>query len=314
MIFYSDISNIPEIPNTIVTVGNFDGVHLGHKAIIDKMLEIKKKTNGNIVVLTFNPHPQNVLKKNNDFKYIHFIGRKSNIFARIGVDYLINIPFTAEFAKLSTEYFIEHYLVNILHAKYIVVGYDCHFGISHEETITVLSDLCAKHKFEFIEIPPVYIKDKIISSSAIREYLRQGMIKEANRMLGYEYSIFGQVVYGHHLGRTIGFPTANIIIENDLKLIAAEGVYVCYIKWNKNMFFGICNIGTRPTLNGKDLTIEVNIFDFNEDIYGEFLGIYFIDKLRDEQKFDSLDSLKAQISVDAERAKEIIESMPQYHF
>ncbi len=299
MKFFHDISCFPKIKNAIVTVGNFDGVHLGHKAIFKKMKEIKKETNGNIVVITFHPHPKDVLtdKRQN---YITSKGRKTNLLARSGVDYLLEIDFTKEFAKTSTEDFIVNYLVNVINAIHIVVGYDCHFGHNYNNTLETLDKLSKTYNFKVTQIPPVYIKDKIVSSTMIREFLEKGMIEKANEMLGYSYSIFGQVIYGKQLGRTIGFPTANIFLENELKVIAANGVYACIVRFYGVNYYGMCNIGTRPTVNGKELSIEVNIFDFDKEIYGENIGIYFKARIRDEIKFKNLEELKKQLTKDRE--------------
>ena len=304
MRYYSNIADFPKIDNAIVTVGNFDGVHLGHKAIINEMKKIKNETNGNIVVVTFNPHPKSILC-DSGIKYIHSNSRKSKLLAKLGVDYLINIPFTKEFSKLSPEEFISEYLVKHIHAKHIVVGYDCHFGPNHNKTMNALMELSNKHNYNIIDIPPVYSNGKIISSTEIRKALQQGNIKEANTMLGYEYSIYGKVVYGQQIGRTIGFPTANLFIDDELKLIAANGVYACKIKLDNENYFGMCNIGYRPTLNGKDLTIETNIFDFSRDIYDEYIGVYFVDRIRDEVAFKDLKALKAQLEIDASTALDL---------
>lgn len=306
MRYFSNINDVPKIDNAIVSVGNFDGVHLGHKAIIDRMKEIKEKNGGSIVIVTFSPHPKSVFL-NTDIKFINSNSRKSNILAKLGVDYLININFTKEFAKLSPSDFIKDYLVGKIAAKSIVVGYDCHFGPDHNATMEALHKLSKEFHYEVIDIPQVYYNGKIISSTAIRTALQQGNIKAANMMLGYEYSIYGKVVYGQQIGRTIGFPTANVFIENDLKVIAANGVYACKIKVNNENYFGMCNIGYRPTVKGKDLTIEANIFDFDKDIYDEYICVYFIDRIRDEIVFTDLTALKEQLKIDAATIKKMFQ-------
>ncbi|MDL2227343.1 bifunctional riboflavin kinase/FAD synthetase [Bacteroidales bacterium OttesenSCG-928-K03] len=305
MRYYSDITEFPKIDNAIVAVGNFDGVHLGHKAVIEKMKQIKEKNGGNIVIVTFHPHPRSVLSDKN-VKFIHSQSRKAHLLAKLGVDYLMDINFTKEFSKLSAYQFIENYLVKYINAKNIVVGYDCHFGPDHNKTMEALNELKKKYHYEITNIPPVYCDGKIVSSTQIRNALERGDIKEANLMLGYEYSVYGRVVYGQQIGRTIGFPTANVFIENDLKLIAANGVYACKIKINNENFFGMCNIGYRPTVHGKDLTIEANIFNFDRDIYDEYIGVYFVDRIRDEIAFKDLAMLKEQLNKDVLTAKEIL--------
>ena len=299
MKYFHDISSLPTIHNSIVTVGIFDGIHKGHKALFDKMKEIKLQTGGDIVVITFHPHPKLILDDNcNHVNYLHSTGRKTDLLAHLGVDILIDINFTKEFSQIPTKTFLSNYIINSLHPAYIVVGYDCHFGHGNENTIDILKQYSNKYNYQIIQVPPIYFNNQIISSSAIRSALKSGDIETANNMLGYEYSIYGQVVYGRQIGRTIGFPTVNLFIENDLKLIAANGVYACKIKWHQNMYYGMCNIGTRPTVNGNSLTIEVNIFDFSEDIYGENICILFCKRIRSEHKFDNIIELKEQLEKD----------------
>lgn len=299
MRYFNSIESIDSLNNSIVTVGVFDGIHLGHTTIIEKMKSLKKMTGGNIVVITFYPHPREVLSDNKfQINYIHSQGRKIDMFANLGVDILIDITFTKEFSLIPTYSFLKDYIVDKLNPSHIVVGYDCHFGHDKSQSIKVLQQHQQELGYETIVVPPVFYDDKIISSSLIRDCLLNGDVETANNMLGYEYYIFGQVVYGQQLGRTIGFPTVNLFLENNMKLIVANGVYACKIKWHGDFFDGMCNIGTRPTVNGSNVTIEVNIFDFNHDIYGENVCIYFYKKIRNEDKFNGLHDLKHQLEKD----------------
>ncbi|NCD42556.1 MAG: bifunctional riboflavin kinase/FAD synthetase [Bacteroidia bacterium] len=296
MKFYHTISGFPLLPNAVVTIGVFDGVHHGHRTIIDRMKTIAMETGGETVLVTFNPHPRTVLYEDSKFlKFIHSRSRKADLLARTGIDYLIEIPFTMEFAQMPAKTFIENILVKQIGVKHLVVGHDYHFGKGKEGTYEGLVAMGQEMGFSVERIAPVKIGGIVVSSTQIRKALREGNITKANALLGYEYSILGEVIYGQQLGRTIGFPTANIEVPNKLKLLAANGVYACKILWKNEKHIGMGNIGYRPTVNGDNLTIEVNIFDFNTDIYGDFLTLYFVERIRDEIKFKNLQALKEQL-------------------
>jgi len=294
--FYHTISGFPLLSNAVVTIGVFDGVHHGHRTIIDRMKTIARETGGETVLVTFNPHPRTVLYEDSKFlKFIHSRSRKADLLARTGIDYLIEIPFTMEFAQMPAKTFIENILVKQIGVKHLVVGHDYHFGKGKEGTYEGLVEMGQEMGFSVERIAPVKIGGIVVSSTQIRKALREGDITKANALLGYEYSILGEVIYGQQLGRTIGFPTANIEVPNKLKLLAANGVYACKILWKNEKHIGMGNIGYRPTVNGDNLTIEVNIFDFNTDIYGDFLTLYFVERIRDEIKFENLQALKEQL-------------------
>ncbi len=303
MKYFRDISLAPRLDNSIVTIGIFDGIHLGHRAILSEMKRLKEIKGGDIVVITFYPHPRQIIE-NKQVSYIHSQGRKIDFLANLGVDILIDIPFTKEFSHITTQSFLEDYIIKTLNPSHIVVGYDCHFGHGNEPTLKILNDNQVQFGYETIVVPPVYYNEQIVSSSLIRHYLKQGDVETANAMLGYEYYIYGQVVYGQQLGRTIGFPTVNLFLENNLKLITSNGVYACRIKWHGELFDGMCNIGTRPTVNGIGVTIEVNIFDFDKDIYGENICIYFYKRIRVEEIFSDLRHLKYQLEQDRQMIKD----------
>ena len=300
MKYFSDITNV-NLSDTIVTVGVFDGIHLGHRAILSRMNDTKTSCGGEIVVITFNPHPREVIEGNGlRFNYINSKGRKIHIMANLGVDVLIDIPFTPKLSMMSSYDFLNEYIISHLHPSHIVVGYDCHFGHDDFSTMELLSAESKKWGYKVIQVPPYMYNGQIVSSSLIRKALNVGDVETANKMLGYEYNIYGQVIYGQQIGRTMGFPTANLFLENDMKLITANGVYACRVKWHGNMYIGMCNIGFRPTVNGKEVTIEVNIFDFDEEIYGENICVFFCKRMRDEVKFNGLENLKKQLEIDRE--------------
>jgi riboflavin kinase/FMN adenylyltransferase len=275
----------------VVTVGTFDGLHLGHQKIIRRMTELAKENNGETILVTFDPHPRLV---------------KFDLLSKLGIDHLIIVPFTKKFAQTTSEDFIINYLVKNIGTKKLIVGYDHHFGRNREGNYQKLHQLGKKYRFDVEEITAQYIDDKAVSSTKIRKALMDGNVKLANKMLGYEYSITGVVVEGNKIGRSIGFPTANIEIEDKYKLIAARGVYACKVDVNGKIYHGMGNIGTRPTVGINGLVTEVHIFDFDKDIYGEEITIFFIDRIRDEKKFENLGELKKQLNKDRKTVSELL--------
>lgn len=308
MKIYTDFKKFKPVSFPVVTIGTFDGVHIGHQKIFKRLKEVAQKNNGETIVITFNPHPRLVLEPNNtELKFINTQKKKFELLEKAGVDHLIVLPFTKEFATISSKDFIKSILVDKLKAKIIIVGYDHHFGRERRGSFKVLRGLAKIYDFEVEEIPAQDIINIAVSSTKIRKALFTGDIKKANILLGYEYSITGIVVRGKQIGRKIGFPTANINLDDHYKLIAANGVYACKVEWNNKIYKGMGNIGFRPTLNENGLTIEVNIFDFDEDIYDEIITIYFIDRFRDEKKFKNLDFLRRRLMIDRYRTLQIFD-------
>jgi riboflavin kinase/FMN adenylyltransferase len=296
---YQCIRDFEAVAHPIVTIGTFDGVHLGHQAIFSKMKEEAGRTGGETIVITFFPHPRLVLYQDSvNLKFINTREKKIERLEKIGIDHLIIIPFTKEFARNSSEQFVTDYVVKYVHPAKVIIGYDHHFGKNREGNFQLLERLKQKLGYEVEEVPPFYVDGAPVSSTRIRDLLHDGNVKEANRMLGYEYAITGKVVRGQRIGHKIGFPTANLEIPNEYKLITANGVYVCRVLLGNRILKGMGNIGVRPTIDHGDLTIEVHIFDFDEDIYDEKITIQFVDRLRDEKKFENLEALKAQLAKD----------------
>jgi riboflavin kinase/FMN adenylyltransferase len=294
------------VPNAVVTVGTFDGVHLGHRAIFDKMKAKAKEIGGETVVITFYPHPRIVLGLDSEnLKFINTQEKKINRIEDAGIDHLIIIPFNKEFASLSSEEFIR-LILDKINPKVVVIGYDHHFGKGREGSFELLSEIGKKEGFEVIRVEALYMDGVPISSTKIRDLLKAGKVALANKYLGYEYSITGKVVRGQSIGHILGFPTANIEVADEYKLIAAVGVYACRVEYMGRVYKGMSNIGYRPTIDHGDLTIEVNIFDFNQQIYGEQITITFVDRLRDEKKFKDREALKAQLTKDRETALKIL--------
>lgn len=299
MKIYNNIEDFSGVDCPVATIGTFDGVHIGHQKIINVLRETARKCGGETIIITFDPHPRRILYPDSrDLKMINSIKRKIDLFRKMEVDHLIIIPFNREFASLSSYDFIKKILVDKIGVKKIVVGYDHHFGNKRLGNYKSLEEFGNDNGFEVEQVPAQYVDGVAVSSSKIRKALKNGEIALANKYLGYEYSIYGKVIEGFKVGRKIGFPTANIEVEDSLKLITANGVYACRICWKKKKFLGMGNIGERPTLNRKDHTIEVHIFGFNEEIYGDFITIYWIDRIRDEIKFRNLQELKKQLEKD----------------
>ena len=291
---------------TIVTIGTFDGVHIGHQKIIKRLVDIAHKKHLNSVVLTFFPHPRMVLQNNNDIKLLNTIEERETILSDLGLDYLVVKTFTKKFANLSAEEFVKNILVDKLNAKHIIIGYDHRFGKGRSANIDDLKSFGKQYDFEVEEISVQDIEDVSVSSTKIRIALNDGDILTANTYLGYSFYITGKVVKGKGLGRKIGFPTANIEIAEDYKLIPKNGVYVIKTSIENKLVYGMMNIGMNPTVNGTKKTIESHFFNFNNDIYNQTLKIEFVARLRDEQKFESVELLKKQLKLDEKNAKVFI--------
>lgn len=307
MEIYRCIKDFKPVKYPIVTIGTFDGVHLGHQAIFAQMKQEAVKCGGKTILITFSPHPRLVLYQDSkNLKFINTRAKKLERLEKAGIEHLIIIPFTKEFSKNSSEEFIANYVIKYINPELIIIGYDHHFGKNREGNIQMLESMKEKYHYGIIQVPPLYVDGLPVSSTRIRRLLQEGNVKDANRMLGYEYAITGEVVRGNSLGHTIGFPTANIKMPNEYKLIAANGVYVCRAFVGGKLYKGMSNIGVRPTINHGDLTIEINIFDFDKDIYGKTITILFVDRLRDEKKFKNLEALKEQLVKDREQSLAVL--------
>lgn len=292
--------------STIITIGTFDGVHLGHQKILKKLNVEAENNRLESSVLTFFPHPRTVLNPDSSLKLINTIEERISLFKKSKIDNLIVHPFTKNFSELDSEYYVKNILVDQLRAKIVLIGYDHKFGKNRTADINNLKEYGIKYNFEVIEIKAKEINDIAISSTKIRNSIKDGDIQLTNSYLGYEFSFFGKVVRGNSIGKTLGFPTANIEIESDLKLIPKNGVYLISTIINKKIIFGMMNIGIKPTINENTKSIEVNLFDFNQDLYDKNITIYIKQFLREEIKFDSMNELKLQIEKDKITCNSII--------
>lgn len=283
---------------TIVTIGTFDGVHVGHQKILKKITAIAKEENCESVVLTFFPHPRMVLQQDNSIKLLNTISEKEKLFENLEIDHLIIHPFDEEFSKLSAEDFVKKILVDQLNIQKIVIGYDHRFGKNRSANLDDLIEFGAKYNFGVEQISAEEINNNAVSSTKIRNSLLDGDIETANSYLGYHYNFTGIVVKGKQLGRTIGFPTANISIDEEYKLLPKNGVYIVQTRIEGKRYFGMMNIGTRPTIDGTTKSVEVYILDFNKEIYHTSLTISVLKFIREERKFESFERLKEQIEKD----------------
>ncbi|XCF05893.1 bifunctional riboflavin kinase/FAD synthetase [Tamlana crocina] len=290
----------------VVTIGTFDGVHIGHQKIIKRLIKTGEEFGLKSVILTFFPHPRMVLQKDSNIKLINTIEERHRILNDLGLDYLLIKEFTQEFSRLSAEDFVKQILVDKLHARRVIIGYDHRFGRNRNADINDLKQFGETYGFEVEEISAQDIDDVSVSSTKIRTALQEGDIAKANAYLGYPFMLTGVVAKGKGLGRQLNFPTANIQIPEDYKLIPKQGAYIVSSKINNKTVFGMMNIGTNPTVNGSQQTIEVHFFDFDADIYGETIQVDLLQRIRDEQRFESVEALKAQLSLDKQTALHFI--------
>lgn len=302
MKIYNSLYDFKTTKKTIVTLGTFDGVHIGHQKIVEKLIQNAKEHNYESLILTFFPHPRMVLHEGSDIKLLNTIDERSVLLDKLGLDNLIIHPFDKEFSKLSAEEFVKTILVDSFNIQKIIIGHDHRFGRNRTANIDYLILYGEKFGFEVEQISAQEINEVSISSTKIRNAILDGNMLLANEYLGYAYCLSGIVSKGKQLGRTIGFPTANIIIAEEYKLIPKNGVYIVKSILNQITVFGIMNIGVNPTVNGKNLSIEVHFLDFDADLYDEKIAISVLDRIRDEQKFESVALLKLQLEKDKNTA------------
>jgi len=319
---YNHLYEFKKLEHAVVAIGTFDGIHFGHQKIIKQLVEKAKASNGESVILTFFPHPRMIIDpENQDLKMINTIHEKAEILENLGVDHLIITPFTRDFSNQSPEDYIKNTLVDGIGTKHIIVGYDHRFGKDRSGNLTDLKKACLHFDFTVEEIAEQDIHDVAVSSTKIRKALLEGDVSLAADYLGYPFSIFGRVIKGDKIGRTIGFPTANIFVEETYKLIPSDGIYAVTVEMSLESrvvslelttdplktqnsklktYKGMAYIGQRPTINGMTRNIEVNIFDFNQEIYGQHIKMNFLKFLRHDVKFTGLEALTIQLQKDKE--------------
>ncbi len=327
---HRDISNLPFFNNAVITIGTFDGVHTGHLQIIKQLKKEAKEINGETVIITFHPHPRMVVKKSlptqpgkalEEVKLLNTLSEKIDLLKKQQIDHLVIVPFTTAFSEQSAEEYISEFLVSKFHPHTFIIGYDHRFGKNRAGDYKLLEKYQSTYNYKVKEIPEHVLHNVIISSTKIRHSLSEGNIADANEALGYPYFLEGLVVEGNKLGRTLGYPTANIEIADTYKLIPCNGVYAVEViivndepdyektdqsKSQKMQYSGMMNIGVRPTIGGTKRVIEVNIFDFDKSIYNDPIRVYIKNYLRPEKKFNGLEELKMQLSEDEKNAKDVL--------
>lgn len=292
---------IPELDHQTqccVTIGSFDGLHKGHRSILKQLVKEASLKGLKSLVFTFDPHPRTVLSQGAPLQLLSTLDEKKNSLEQLGIDYLVIFPFNLEFSRLTARDFVKTILVKGLHTKKIIIGYDHRFGRNRNADIDDLIEFGCEFNFEVQQIQAKQIDAISISSTKIRKALQEGAILTANSYLGYHYSLSGTVVKGNQLGRTLGYPTANIQVNEPLKLIPYQGVYIATSTIDGNKVYGMMNIGTKPTVDGKNQTIEIHFFDVDQDLYNRNLNIELLHRIRDEKKFETIKHLKEQLQID----------------
>jgi riboflavin kinase/FMN adenylyltransferase len=308
------LNQLPPFLNGVITTGAFDGVHKGHQQIIARMQEIAGEIGGETIIITFHPHPRKITSSiPGEIKQLTSLNERISLLEKAGIDHLVVIPFDYQFSNLTAVEYITDFLVHHFHPNTIIVGYDHHFGKGRIGNFEMLVNAGKEYHFKVEQINEQLIDNEIISSTQIRNYLSEKNIVKANDLLGYAYFFDGFIVRGNQIGRTIGFPTANLHINDEEKIIPANGVYAVRVIGKclgNTRYDGMMNIGVRPTVDGHKKVIEVNIFDFNDDIYEQTITVMVYDYIRGEVKFDGLDALKAQLNKDREKAMAILKAYP----
>lgn len=300
------ITNYSELKNCALTIGTFDGVHIGHQQIIKRLVKQAKKKNLLSVVLTFFPHPRMILQKESDIRLIDTLNEKQKLLEDLGIDVLVVHPFSKIFSRQLADEFIRNILVNTFHIAHLIIGYDHRFGRNREATIDDLINAGETYGFSVEKIEAQEIASVNVSSTKIRLAIEAGDIQKANNYLNRPFKITGKIIKGAEIGRTIGFPTANLHITEEYKLLPADGVYFVRAKHKGKTIFGMMNIGFRPTVNGKKRSYEVHFFNFNEDLYKQFISVELLDQIRQEKAFLTLDELKQQLTLDKAHCQRLI--------
>lgn len=307
MRIYEGLADFSPVRNAVVTSGTFDGVHLGHQKILNRIREIATAIDGETVLITFWPHPRLVLYPNeHNLRLLSTFEEKTKLLRQFGIDHLITIPFTKEFSQMTSEEFIRRVLMEKLQTKKLVIGYDHRFGKNREGSFEYLKANSAEFGFELEEISRQDVDEIGVSSTKIRKALESGDVRTAATYLGRPYELNGLVIKGQQIGRSIGFPTANIHIPNDYKLIPKDGVYAVETMVDGFLYKAMLNIGNRPTVDGSKKTVEANLFDFHGDLYDKQITVYFHEFLREERKFENLEALKNQLIQDQKTAKALL--------
>jgi riboflavin kinase/FMN adenylyltransferase len=305
---HRNLDNLPRFRNAALTIGTFDGVHLGHRQILAALAKEAADTNGESIIITFDPHPRKVVQPNTSLQLINTLEERIELLRDLKIDHLVIVPFTKEFADLSAESYIKDFLVERFQPQSIIIGYDHHFGKNRQGNFRLLEEKSPVYGYRLLEIPKHILEEIDISSTKIRGAIRSGEIEKANKLLGYDFFFEGVVVEGDKLGRTLGYPTANLEIRDHDKIHLGEGVYAVTTEVDGIAKKGMLSIGKRPTLSDTVERIEVHIFDFNENLYQKTIRLFVKKYLRAQAKFSSLDELKFQLQQDERTSREALSS------
>jgi riboflavin kinase/FMN adenylyltransferase len=296
------IEALPFFSNAVLTIGTFDGVHQGHQKIIDALVQHANAANGESVIITFHPHPRKIVNPNEPLQLINTLGEKIELLSKTAIDHLVIVPFIKKFAEQTADEYIEDFLINKFHPHTIIIGYDHHFGKGRKGNFLLLAERADRFQYKLMEIPKYLLDEIAVSSTKIRNALLDSNIENANHLLGYQFFFEGTVVKGDQLGRELGYPTANLSYNDDEKIKLGHGVYAVYVDVEGNRKKGMLSIGNRPTLSNSDERNEVNIFDFDEEIYGSTIRVTVKKFLRSQEKYNSLKDLKNQLAIDKENS------------
>lgn len=312
---FNGIESLPTFNKPVITTGTFDGIHIGHRKILNRVIERAKAIDGESVLVTFHPHPRLVLHpEDNDLKLLNTLQEKQDLLHEMGLDCMLIIPFDGAFSRMKAQDYVKSFLKESLNVHTLIVGYDHHFGRNREGNFALLEPLASELEFHLEEIPAQDIDQIKVSSTKIRQALLAGDVKTAREFLTYPYTIQGQVEHGEGRGKGLGFPTANLNLGNERKLIPANGVYAAFVDFDNNQFEAMVNIGVRPTFEeNQDRRVEVHLFDLQAHLYGQTLKVRFIDRLREELPFSGPEALSLQLKHDAIHAKSILRAHA-YHF
>lgn len=307
MAVYYSIDDLPDFASPVITIGTFDGVHMGHKVILQEVHSHGRKIGGESVLLTFEPHPRKLIFPDQQIQILTPLDKKLGLITNEGIQHIVVVPFTKEFASMSAREYVSDFLVKLFKPATIIIGYDHQFGHDRKGNIGLLKEMQEEHGFDVLEIPAQLIDEATVSSTKIRNAIKEGAVNDAASMLGRNYTLLGTVQKGAQLGRTIGYPTANVVPNHKEQIMPANGVYAVKVTYAGKEYNAMLNIGFRPTVSS-DMTlhIEAYIFDFSADIYYEEIELAFVARLRNEQKFNSLDELKAQLAQDELSAKKAL--------
>jgi len=303
---HRNIESLPHFRNAVITIGTFDGVHLGHQKIISVLVQEAKAAGGESIIITFDPHPRKIVNTGEHLQLINTLQEKIDLLQNRGVDHMVVVPFTLSFSEQAAEAYIRDFLVNLFHPHIIIIGYDHHFGKNRKGNYQLLEQKASTYNYQLKEIPKQLLDEIAISSTKIRKALLASDITTANKLLGYEFFFEGMVIQGDKLGRQLGYPTANLKYTNEDKIHLGEGVYAVYVKVKGEEKKGMMSIGTRPTFNDTAEKVEVNIFDFDKDIYGVEISVRVKQYLRPQEKYDTVEALIAQIDKDKENSLKVL--------